>query len=362
MPSLLSGSKLRTGGSGEFIKLQNAMPQLPQSPSTSTGYTVVTNDKLVTTYASSLGNIEFSGGQVYSNINTQTLTLIGTGTTAVVIRANNPISSTSTLIVQGGVGINGDLFVGGNFEASTSSFLTLKVNSTLTSTDPFSGAFQVVGGAGIGENLNVFGKLSVLSTATLNTDAFVNKTLTVANTATFNSNVIVNGNLDVVNTTTSKNLLVLSTATFNSNVNVVDSVNITGELNVTGNDAVNLSPSAASVNIQPSIGGSVLIQPSLTGTMDNMIIGQSNAQDGYFQTVHAGDLTVTNTAWVGGSVYSQDGIGDYSNLLYTPKVTISTTPPASPRIGDFWIDPTYGVECQYINDGGNFIWVQFTGF
>jgi len=356
MPSLLSGSKLRTGGSGEFIKLQNAMPQLPQSPTTSTGYTVVTNDKLVTTYASSLGNVEFNGGQIYSNINTQTLTIIGTGTTAVVIKANSPVSSTSTLRVQGGAGIDGDLFVGGYFDASTSTFLTLKVNSTLTSTDPFTGAFQVVGGAGIGENLNVFGRLGVLSTASFSTDVIVNRKLDVVSTATFDSDI------NVLKTTTTKNLISLNTATFNTDVNVINSVNITGELNVTGNDAVNLSPSAANVNIQPSIGGSITIQPSVAGTMDNMIIGQSNAQDGYFQTVDAGDLTVTNTAWVGGSVYSQDGIAYYNNLLYTPKVTISTTPPASPRLGDFWIDPTYGVECQYIDDGGNFIWVQFTGF
>lgn len=362
MPSLLSGSKLRTGGSGEFIKLQDAMPQLPQSPTTSTGYTVITNEKLVTTYATSLGNVEFNGGQIFSNISTQTLTLIGTGTTAIVIRANAPISNTSTLIVEGGAGINGDMFVGGTLEANTSTFQTLKVYSTLTSIDPFSGAFQVVGGAGIGENLNVFGKLTVLNTASFSTDVIVSQKLNVSNTATFNSNVQVDGNLSVVNTATTKNLIALSTATFNADVNVVDSVNITGELNVTGNDGVNLNPIAASVNIQPSLGGSVVIQPSVTGSMDNMIVGQGNAQDGFFQTVHASNLTVTNTAWVGGSVYSQDGISYYNNLLYTPRVTISTTPPASPRLGDFWIDPTYGVECQYINDDGNFIWVQFTGF
>ena len=65
MPSLLSGSALRRGGSGQFINLPIAMPQLPQSPTTGTGYTVVTSDKLVTTYATSLGNVEFFGGQVY---------------------------------------------------------------------------------------------------------------------------------------------------------------------------------------------------------------------------------------------------------------------------------------------------------
>ena len=339
MPSLLSGSKLRTGGSGEFLKLADAQPQLPQSPTTSTGYTIITNSLLQSSYASSLGNIQFYQGQVYSNNTSQALTLIGTGTTAVVIQANNPVSSTSTLVVNGGAGINGNLFVGGSFEANTSSFLTLKVTSTATSTTPFTGALQVVGGAGIGENLNVFGKLSVLNTAS-----------------------------------------------FAQNVYVTKDVYISGQLNATGNGGtVNLSPQAADVDIQPTLGGKILIQPSATGNIENMTIGYYVPQDGYFQTIHATNSTVTTNSFVGGnakitgvitastatilgdavvsgSVYSQDGIAEYNNLLYTPKTTISTTAPLNPRVGDFWVNPTYGVECQYINDGGNHIWIQFTGF
>ena len=62
-----------------------------------------------------------------------------------------------------------------------------------------------------------------------------------------------------------------------------------------------------------------------------------------------------------GSIYSNDGNANEANLLYTPRVTVSITAPANPRIGDFWIDPTFGVELQYINDGGNRFWIQFTG-
>jgi hypothetical protein len=292
------------------------MPQLPQSPTTSTGYTLITSDKLVTTYASSLGNIQFASGQMYSNVTTTSLTLIATGTTAVVIKADNPISSTSTLEVVGGAGINGDLFVGGSIFANTSTYLTVKVTSTATSINPFTGALQVVGGAGIGENLNVFGKLSVLNTAS-----------------------------------------------FAQDVDITKDVYISGQLNAIGNGGtVTLSPQAADVDIQPTLGGRILMQPSATGSIENMTIGYYVPQDGYFQTVHATNTTITNTAWVGGSVYSHDGIAEYNNLLYTPRVTISTTAPTSARVGDFWINPTYGVECQYVNDGGNHIWIQFTGF
>jgi hypothetical protein len=331
MPSLLSGSVLRRGGSGQFLDLPNAMPQLPQSPTTSTGYTIVTSDKLVSSYASSLGNIQFYAGQVYSNVTTTSLTLIGTGTTAVVIRANNPISSTSTLLVQGGAGINGDLFVGGSFQANTSTFLTLKVTGTDTSITPFTGALQVVGGVGIGENLNVFGKLNVLNTAT-----------------------------------------------FNQNVNVTKNTNLSGELNVLGQGAVTLSPEAANVDIRPTLGGSIDIQPSATGNIDNMVVGLNISRDGYFQSlhsvnstvtnnlwvdgrIHAANVTITNTLTVGGSVYSQDGISAENNLLYTPRSTLSIgTPPANPRLGDFWIDPGQGATFQYMLDGTTKVWIQFT--
>jgi hypothetical protein len=315
MPQLLSGSKYRTGGSGQFLKLADAMPQLPQSPTTSTGYTVITSDKLVTTYTSSLGNIQFYQGQIYSNIDTQTLTLIGTGTTAVVITSNNTQSSTGTLVVQGGVSVSKDFFIGGSLIASTTTFYTLAVTSNQNSTSTTTGALTVSGGVGIGLDTNIGGKLTVASTAT------------VGDTLYAQGDVFVNG-----------------------------------QLSVTGIEGVTLSPQAASVVIKPTLGGTIDIEPSLTGNLNNTVVGYSVARDGYFQTVHASNTTVTNTVWAGGSVYSQDGIAEYNNLLYTPKTTISTTAPLNPRVGDFWINPTYGVECQYINDGGNHIWIQFTGF
>lgn len=70
----------------------------------------------------------------------------------------------------------------------------------------------------------------------------------------------------------------------------------------------------------------------------------------------------TNVLNVPGSIYSQDGNTFENNLLYTPRVTVSATPPTDPRVGDFWIDSVNGVELQWINDGGNRFWIQFTGF
>ena len=104
MPGLLSGSLLRKGGSGSFIDLAAAQPQLPQTPTTSTGYTVKTDNLLVTTYASSLGNIEFNFGSLKSNTSSGSIRVLSTG-------ANTISTSTNTglLVVEGGVGVGGSM-------------------------------------------------------------------------------------------------------------------------------------------------------------------------------------------------------------------------------------------------------------
>lgn len=105
MPSLLSGSRLRKGGSGEFLPLTGAMPQLPPTTST-TGFTLITNNLYQTRYASSLGNIEFSNSNLYSNLSTGTITILATGTASVSYS-----TASGTLVVNGGVGIGANLFV-----------------------------------------------------------------------------------------------------------------------------------------------------------------------------------------------------------------------------------------------------------
>jgi hypothetical protein len=113
MPGLLSGSILRSGGSQTFIRLQDAQPQLPPTPTTSTGYTLQTSDLLVTQYRSSLGNLEMNEGTIYSNIFNGNITLAGTGTGVVVVTGGALATSTNTgaLVVQGGISSTQDIVV-----------------------------------------------------------------------------------------------------------------------------------------------------------------------------------------------------------------------------------------------------------
>ena len=103
MPGLISGSVLRSGGSGGFVTLATAQPQLPQTPTSSTGYTVVTNEVLVTTYRSSLGNIEFDQGTIRSSINSNNIRIL-TNTGSNVLSTS---TNTGLLVVEGGVGVQG---------------------------------------------------------------------------------------------------------------------------------------------------------------------------------------------------------------------------------------------------------------
>ena len=100
MTKLLSGSTLRSGGSNTFINLSGAQPQLPQSPSTSTGFTLVTDNLLQTTYRSSLGNLEMNSGTMWSNLPDGQITLVGTGTGFVFVAGATESTSTNSGVLQ----------------------------------------------------------------------------------------------------------------------------------------------------------------------------------------------------------------------------------------------------------------------
>lgn len=77
----------------------------------------------------------------------------------------------------------------------------------------------------------------------------------------------------------------------------------------------------------------------------------------------SGGIGVAKDVFVGGAVYAQNGGSPYyNNQLYTPNVTVSTSTPVNARIGDFWIDPSIGVEFQYVPNGTQTVWIQFIGF
>jgi hypothetical protein len=128
MPSLLSGSIARSGGSNTYITLPNAQPQLPATDTTETGFTLVTDSTLVTSYRSSLGFLLFTTGTISNQIPGQNIVLAATGTATVVVSGSvfavgtdqgQDFISGAALRVVGGISTQNRLVSDGDIWANT---------------------------------------------------------------------------------------------------------------------------------------------------------------------------------------------------------------------------------------------------
>ena len=114
MPSLLSGSLVNSSSPSGYANIKNLQFQLGPTPTTSTGYTVIANSSSQISYASSLGNLQFTSGTVYSNVPNKNVVFIGTGSASVLVQGTqtNVNTMTGVLVVQGGIGIGQGLYTG----------------------------------------------------------------------------------------------------------------------------------------------------------------------------------------------------------------------------------------------------------
>ena len=188
-------------------------------------------------------------------------------------------------------------------------FVTNLSSSDSTST----GAVVVAGGVGIAENLNVGGNTAV-------------NTLTANSTSTFLNTVLITPGIN-------------STSTTSGALQVAGGVGIAENLNV---------------------GGAIVISSSTTVLGTTFLYSTETST-----STTSGALQVAGGVGVTGSVYSADGSPYENNLLYTPRVTVTSTAtvaPLNPRVGDQWIctDSTVHAWFQYIQDGTQRIWVQVT--
>ena len=97
MPTLLGGNQVLdgTGGtSATFITLAGAQLALPATPSTGTGFTLVSSPETGQfAFTSALGGVEFGGGTVYSQTTNGDLTLTSTGSGALILSGNVQINA-----------------------------------------------------------------------------------------------------------------------------------------------------------------------------------------------------------------------------------------------------------------------------
>jgi hypothetical protein len=279
------------------------------------------------------GSVFYYNGGGYLALNADTGVGLGDDSTSTVSGAFN---------VYGGAGISGSLYIGANLNVSSTGTITLTPGSTGTVT-------IVSGNTGTLDNMVIganYAQSAKFTTVTINNTATSISTTTGALVVTggvgIGSNLYIGGvgvNSQSVSTTTGA--LILAN---NGGVGIGGNANIGGYLTVKGN---------STITNNLVVGNNVNIANNLYVTDMAFVLSTTTA----VSTV-TGALQVAGGVGVQGSIYSNDGNPLQNNLLYTPKVTVSTTNPPNPKIGDFWINTSNYAEYQWINDGGNTFWIQ----
>ena len=313
MPGLLSGGKALKGTTGTtsiFITLPTAQLSLGQTPTRDTGYTLVTGANGQLFFTATMGAIYFSSGTIQSNVPNRDLVIQSTGTGAVRLEGNVLINGKDITELTGTIN---DLTVT-NLTVTGQALFT-----SATSTATFAG--DLTAQAIYDSGNRVLTSFTVVTSDGLiggQVVSFNSSTITLKNTGVLE---ILPG-ADISLDTPTGVVTVSSTATLQS---------VTNRGSTTTN-AIHITS----------------VTSSTTSTNGALIVGGGVGAGGDVQ--------------VAGDVYSNGGSSAYSRLLYSPKVTVSTSTPVASRIGDFWIDPSIGVEFQYVPNGTQTVWIQFIGF
>lgn len=294
-----------------------------------------------------IGSVFYYNGTGTVNINANTEVGLGTESTS---------TSTGGLTVIGGAGVQGNLFIGGSLNAlGTSTFYsdllpvgTVNIGSPQT---PFNSLY--LAGSTLYLSTVTLKSANDLSFSVESSAGFVRQTV---------GNLTLNSALESTGIDSGSLIVAGGTA-------LQGDVFFGGAVNATGVEDVTLSPAGADLYLQPTLGGTIVVQPSATGSIDDMNIGVSLAGSGRFTTIEGTGVTQSTSTTTGavliaggvgvqGSVYAATGNPSENYMLYTPRSTVSTTAPSGARVGDFWINPAGPYFLQYVKDGSNKIWVQ----
>jgi hypothetical protein len=254
-----------------------------------------------------IGLVQFSEGNIGTSVGPLTIvpaagdninlnsTVTATGITRVAAGIESTGTDTGSLLVEGGVGIQGNLFIGG---------ITNIVNPTnAVSTD--SGALQVAGGVGIGQDLYVggfiYGQISTSSLTLLTNDS--NRVL-VDNSATSglfypmfaststgfvtpDTDLLFNYNRSVRRLSTI-NLTVggttASTSTTTGALVVTGGVAIGKNLIVAGDVAIGSTATATILTLDSQVAGSIVPTQQDTYTVGS---ATNNYAEGFFDTLYS---------------------------------------------------------------------------
>jgi len=299
-------------------------------------------------YQSAPGQTQFNVGLTYNGSQFTT-------TNIVVSSGNNATAATGNsgaLMVRGGVGIQNDLWVGGNInlagnlfldgvgldtiQGTTGTFVNILVTGTNATNSAATGALQVTGGVGIGGGLFVGGVITgttvnVTGVATVNILAVTGFSSlsggATISAATVTNNLLVSGNETVTGFTSLNGGATISAATVTNTLAVTGFSSLNGGATIS---AATVTTTLAVTGYTSLNGGSTLNATTVTGSAT---VGTTLGVTGY-TTLSGGATisaaTVTNNLLVSGNetitgFTSMNGGATASALTVTNALTVGTT-------------------------------------
>lgn len=303
-----------------------------------------------------IGSVFYYDGSGYAYVSAETT--VGLGTRAQILTTG---TFTSSSTVTGGLVVVGGIFGWDNLILNDTFNILGTGTSTIAGPLVPSGIEVTLGTAQHPfQALYVTGETIHLGTVTLKSANPID--FKIESTAGFVTQTV--GNIFL-------NSGAISTSFNNGSLVVTGGIGIAGGLNVGGAHDVDISPTGADVFLKPGAGGTVDIRPNSQGNIDNMTIGSNDPADATFVTLSvisttsatstiSGAVQVIGGVGIQGDVYANSGNPAENYLLYSPKATVTTTPPDSPKLGDYWINPTGPYILLYVADGANKIWIQIS--
>jgi hypothetical protein len=289
--------------------------------------------------------INTSTGPTVLITNTGVLSIIaGTDTAISTSTGNVEIWSTSTL-----------QSVTDRGNETTNSIIILNTSSSTSTT---TGALIVNGGVGISENLNATQIFEDTKRVLTEINIITDEGLAGGGTISYATTLTVN----LTNTGVLENIAGAGISV-NTNTGHVTITN-TGVLSLTAGTGTSVNTSTGDVIVWSTASLQTVTDVGAKTTHAISILNtESSTASTNGALIVSGGVGVGKNVNVGGNVYSLGGSPYYDQLLYTPTTYVGPAAPSAPRIGDFWINDTIGVEYQYVPTSDNYkVWVQFIGF
>jgi hypothetical protein len=299
---------------------------------------------------STLGNITVNGNTIATTVGPITVkptglnnivldsTVSATGVTTFSAGLESTTSTGGTVLVQGGQGITGNLYVGGTGSFNTLTSQYASINGDVNSSDFTNGTLVVKGGVGVSQDLRVGGTIyGSISTASIANFYFTATTISVDNTQTSGvyypifASTSTGFSYPKTNTRLSYNVttgilfspLAYITTTTESTTSTGGALVVSGGAGIHSNLYVGATAYANTVTV-----GNVLITPNLSAT--NATVTKLTATNFIVSAVTASNLLVQNTATVGrdlnvgGNIVAQGNIIANGNIVLGNNTSTDT--------------------------------------